>query len=68
MTTMRVHLPRARFYCVCCHLLKLGHNLFDEVAFHINRVKVLLEVGIGKFVSGLKLAIVITLFLNCIVS
>ena len=68
MPSMRINLPRAGFNSISSNFLQLWHYLFDNVAFDIYGVKVLLEIRVGELVSRLKLAIVITLLLHGIIS
>ena len=65
---MRVHFPGARLNRISSNFLKLGNYLFDNIAFDIDGVEVLLEVGVGELVATLKLPVVITLLLDCVVS
>lgn len=64
---MRIDLSRAGLDGIRGNFLKLRNDFLDKVAFDIDRVHVLLEVGIWKLVARFKLAIVIALFLNSII-
>lgn len=54
---MRVDLPRASFNRVLHEFPKLRHHRLDKIDADAHRVEVLLELGVGKLVSVLKLAI-----------
>jgi hypothetical protein len=64
---MRVNLPGDCPDRVCCNLLQLRNDFFDDIQFNILRVYVFLKVWIRELVPRFKFAIVITLFLNCII-
>jgi len=51
MSSMRVNLPRAGLNGISSYFLQLGHYLFDNVAFDIYGIKVLLEVRVGELVT-----------------
>lgn len=67
MPPVGVNLPRACLNGISSHFLKLGNYFFNNIAFDIHGVKVLLEVRVGELVPRLKFSIVITFLLYSII-
>ena len=68
MSSMWLNFSANSLNSISCYLFELRNNIFDNIAFDINIIKIFLEFRVRELITRFKFSVIITLLLDSIIS